>query len=78
MFFIFYIYYRSQAFWRACPKVNRPKAASNHDYRRMNGFDSRCSAYGVILAVLGEIRFPDAEGKISLEYPEGYTPRRKA
>jgi len=44
----------------------------------MNGFDSRCSAYGVALAVLGEIRFPDAEGKISLEYPEGYTPRRKA
>ncbi|MCB5207471.1 hypothetical protein [Methylovorus mays] len=71
-----HVYYRSQAFWRACAKVNLPAIATRTDYSRMNGFDSRCSAYGVALAVLTEMRLPDAEGKLSIEYPEGYTPRR--
>ena len=73
-----HVYYRSQAFWRACAKVNRPNVARNTHYEGINGFDSRCSAYGVILAVLTEMRLPDAEGKLSIEYPEGYTPRRGA
>jgi hypothetical protein len=41
----------------------------------MNGFDSRCSAYGVILAVLTEMRLPDASGQYTSWYPEGYTVR---
>jgi len=73
-----HVYYRSQAFWHVCAKINLPAVATRTDYSRMNGFDSRCSAYGVALAVLGEIRFPDAEGKLTIEYPEGYTPRKTA
>lgn len=71
-----HVYYRSQAFWHVCAKINLPAVATRTDYSRMNGFDSRCSAYGVALAVLSEMRLPDSEGKLSIEYPEGYTPRR--
>ncbi len=42
----------------------------------LNGFDSRCCAYGVALAVLTEMRLPDAQGRLTLRYPEGYTRRR--
>lgn len=71
-----HIYYRSQAFWRVSASVNLPGALSRTNYAGINGFDARCSAYGVSLAVLTETRFPNAQGQVVLEYPEGYTPRR--
>lgn len=46
-------------------------------WRKENGFDSRCCAYGVLIAVLSEYRLPDSKGKLNLEFPEGYTPRRE-
>jgi len=73
-----HLYYRSNSFWQVSATVNRPAVRTNSDYSGMNGFDSRCSAYGIALAVLSEMRFPDAQGKINLEYPEGYTPRKTA
>jgi predicted chitinase len=72
----FKVYYRSPAFWRASAAVNLPGAVSNIYSLALNGFDSRCSAYGVALAVLTEMRFPSAEGCSQLPYPEGYTVRR--
>jgi len=47
------------------------------DYSGLNGFDSRCCAYGVLIAVLSEYKFPDSKGKLNLEFPEGFTPRRE-
>jgi hypothetical protein len=47
------------------------------NYEGLNGFDSRCCAYGVSLAVLTEYKFPDDKGKLTLNYPEGYKPRRE-
>jgi predicted chitinase len=72
----FKIYYRSPAFWRASAAVNLPNAVGNTYSLALNGFDSRCSAYGVALAVLTEMQFPNAEGSVQLSYPEGYTVRR--
>jgi predicted chitinase len=69
------VYYRSPAFWRASAAVNLP-GAINSTYHGINGFDSRCSAYGVITAVVGDVKFPNAQGALTLSYPEGYTPRR--
>ena len=71
-----HIYYRSQAFWQVSASVNLPGAATRTNYEGLNGFDSRCCAYGVAIAVLTEMKFPDARGSVTLEYPEGYTPRR--
>lgn len=70
------IYYRSQAFWQVSASVNLPGAANRTNFTGLNGFDSRCCAYGVAIAVLTEMKFPDAQGRATLEYPEGYTPRR--
>ena len=70
------VYYRSQTFWQVSASVNLPAAADRTTYQGLNGFDSRCSAYGVALAVLTEMKFPDAQRQTTLEYPEGYTPRR--
>lgn len=70
------IYYRSQAFWQVSASVNLPGAANRTNFTGLNGFDSRCCAYGVAIAVLTEMKFPDAHGRATLEYPEGYTPRR--
>lgn len=70
------VYYRSPAFWKASAAVNLPSAVHRGDYKGINGFDSRCSAYGVALSVLTDMRFPDAEGRQTKERPEGYTPRR--
>lgn len=72
----FKVYYRSPAFWRASAAVNLPGAIGNAYSSALNGFDSRCCAYGVALAVLTEMRFPDAQGTLQLPYPEGYTVRR--
>lgn len=69
-------YYRSQAFWQVSAAVNLPGAADRRDFQGLNGFDSRCCAYGVAIAVLTEMKFPDARGGATLDYPEGYTPRK--
>lgn len=70
------VYYRSPAFWRASAAINLPASVNNLYSRGLNGFDSRCCAYGVALAVLTEMRFADASGGAVLWYPDGYTRRR--
>jgi predicted chitinase len=69
-------YYRSQAFWQVSATVNLPNAVNNPNFAGLNGFDSRCCAYGVALAVVAEVLFADAQSNPTLWYPEGYTPRR--
>jgi hypothetical protein len=71
------VYYRSQAFWKASAAVNLPGKIHRTDYLGLNGFDSRCCAYGVALAVLCEYKFPDDKAKLTIEFPEGYKPRRE-
>ncbi len=71
------LYYRSSAFWKVSAAVNLPGAVRRTDYSGLNGFDSRCCAYGVALAVLTEIKFSNAIQLNALDYPEGYTPRRE-
>jgi len=70
------VYYRSQAFWRASAAVNLPAAVSRTNYSGLNGFDSRCSAYGVALAILSETIFPDAGGSPTIRFPENYSRRQ--
>lgn len=70
------VYYRSPAFWRASAAVNLPSAIDRLYSRALNGFDSRCCAYGVAMAVLTDFRLPDAQGAPTVWFPEGYTPTR--
>jgi len=70
------VYYRSHAFWRASAAVNLPGVVNSPYDTRLNGFDSRCCAYGVALAVLTEMTFLDAKGAATRWYPEGYEVRR--
>jgi hypothetical protein len=58
--------------------VNLPAAINDplSKKRKLNGYDSRCSAYAVALAVLTEMKFPASDNTM-LEYPEGYTPKRE-
>ena len=70
------VYYRSSAFWHASAKVNLPAVINNLYSSTLNGFDQRCSAYGNCLAVLTEMKFPDATNNLTLEFPEDY-PRRE-
>lgn len=69
------IYYRSPAFWRASAAVNLPASINKTYSQALNGFDSRCCAFGVALATLTEMRFPDSIGRSALWYPEGYSRR---
>ncbi len=69
------VYYRSPAFWRASAAVNLPSKVKTTYSPSLNGFDSRCCAYGTILAIVSEVRFPDSAGLLTLEYPEGYARR---
>lgn len=64
------IYYRSQAFWRTSAAVNLPSMVNQTNYSGLNGFDSRCCAYGRALNILTEMRFPDATGGTTLLRPE--------
>lgn len=64
------IYYRSQAFWRTSAAVNLPSMVNQTNYSGLNGFDSRCCAYGRALNILTEMRFPDATGETTLLRPE--------
>ncbi|NMG74730.1 hypothetical protein [Aromatoleum diolicum] len=68
-----HVYYSSQGFWRVSAAVNLPARINETNYAGLNGFDSRCSAYGVALAALSEQLLPDAQGRTTLLYPEGYT-----
>lgn len=70
------VYYRSPAFWRASAAVNLPGAIDKLYSRALNGFDSRCCAYGVAMAVLSDARLPDAQGRATVWFPEGYAPSR--
>ncbi len=69
------IYYRSHAFWEASAAVNLPSAIKNHYSSRLNGFDSRCCAYGYAWAILNEGRLPDSRGALKVDFPEGYVKR---
>lgn len=69
-------YYRSRTFWRASATVNLPGAVNRTNYTGINGFDARCIAYGYALAVLTEMRFPNAAGNSALNFPETNVPRR--
>lgn len=57
------------------PPPNLPAAINNNYSRALNGFDQRFSVYGNCLAVLTEMKFPDARNNSTLEFPEGYTRR---
>ncbi len=70
------VYYRSLAFWRASAAVNLPSRIGRTDYSGLNGFDSRCCAYGTLIATLTEFSFPDDTNKLTHAFPEGYKPRR--
>ncbi len=69
------IYYHSISFRDASAAVNLP-AAVGRPNAPFNGYIARCVAYAQVLAVLAEIKFPDASGDSSMGFPEGRTPRR--
>ena len=69
------VYYRSSAFWHATAKVNLPAKIKDLYDRKLNGWDQRCSVYGNCLAVLTEMKFPDATNNLILEFPESYERR---
>ncbi|NHB63165.1 hypothetical protein [Photorhabdus sp. RW14-46] len=54
------VYYRSPSFWEASAAVNLPRSVGKLYHRSLNGFDSRCCAYGYAIAVLSEIKFPNS------------------
>lgn len=68
-------YYRSSAFWKASAAVNLPGRINSLYSSSLNGFDSRCCAYGVALAILTEDKFPDTSGNLTVLFREGYTQR---
>ena len=70
------VYYRSPAFWEASAAVNLPGSIGSLYSKTLNGFDSRCCAYGYALAILTEMKFPNASNVLDLDFPEGYLPRR--
>ncbi|MBI5271096.1 MAG: hypothetical protein HY856_15620 [Burkholderiales bacterium] len=70
------VYYRSPAFWRASAAVNLPSVIDRLYSSALNGFDSRCCAYGVAMVVLTDARLPNAQGASTVWFPEGYTPAR--
>ena len=69
-------YYRSLAFWQASAKVNLPSAVGRTNYSGLNGFDSRCCAYGIAIAILAERLLPDEKGQTKLMFPKDFVPRR--
>lgn len=69
-------YYRSPSFWEASAAVNLPGRIGSLYHRSLNGFDSRCCAYGVAIAVLTENKFPNASGSLVVDFPEGYKHRK--
>ncbi len=70
------VYYRSPSFWRASAAVNLPSRINDLYAAALNGYDARCVAYACSLAVLSEVRFPNAAGAAAFAFPEGYEYRR--
>ncbi|MDB6374262.1 peptidoglycan DD-metalloendopeptidase family protein [Photorhabdus bodei] len=70
------VYYRSPSFWEASAAVNLPRRVGELYHRSLNGFDSRCCAYGYAIAVLSEMKFPNSRNESVLDFPEGYRFRR--
>jgi predicted chitinase len=68
-------YYRSPSFWKASAAVNLPGRIGSLYHRSLNGFDSRCCAYGVAIAILTENKFPNVSGSLVVDFPEGYKHR---
>ena len=66
------VLYRSPAFWKASAAVNLPASIHNLYSRALNGFEGRCSAYGVAMAVLTEVPLPTADGGWAQVYPDTY------
>ncbi|AIY41472.1 hypothetical protein LT85_2314 [Collimonas arenae] len=71
------IYYRSEAFWKASASVNLPGVINQPYDHRLNGFIDRCVPWAQALAVLTDMRFPNVNGVLELDYPEGHEPRRE-
>lgn len=71
------VYYRSISFWKASAAINLPSAINTIYSNSLNGFDSRCCAYGYSIATLTEKNFPDHAGQLTLTFPDGYTARRE-
>ena len=69
-------YYRSQSFWKASASVNLPSAVKDETYAGLNGFDSRCCAYGVAIAVLSEKLLPNEKNQPTLAFPKDFDPRK--
>ncbi|MBB5408723.1 hypothetical protein HDG34_002660 [Paraburkholderia sp. HC6.4b] len=69
------VYYHCASFRDASAAVNLP-AAVGHPERPFNGYIARCVGYAQALAVLGDMFFPDAQGAMTLGFPEGREPRR--
>ena len=69
-------YYRSPSFWKASAAVNLPGRIGSLYHHSLNGFDSRCCAYGVSIAILTENKLPNASGNLVLDFPEGYKHRK--
>ena len=67
--------FQGHAFWHASAKVNLPSVINNPFSSSLSLFDQRCSVYGNCLAVLTEMKFPDATNNLTLEFPEGYKRR---
>ncbi|WP_321936071.1 M23 family metallopeptidase [Paraburkholderia sp. J8-2] len=67
-------YYHSENFRDASAIVNLP-AALGHPNQPFNGYIARCGGFAQVLAVVGEYRFPDAQGNL-LDFPKGNQPRR--
>ncbi|MFP3799274.1 hypothetical protein [Paraburkholderia sp. SIMBA_027] len=68
------IYYHSDNFRDASAIVNLPAAVGHPEYP-FNGYIARCRAFGQVLAVVSEVRFPGQQGQTH-EFPEGCNPRR--
>jgi len=69
------IYYHNPSFRDASAAVNLP-AAVGDPAKHFNGYIARCVPYAQALAVLDNLRFPDASGAHNLMFPEGRKPRR--
>lgn len=66
------IYYRSRSFWQVSAQINLPTSINTFYSLYLNGFEQRCSVYGYAIAILTEIRFPDQQQNLTVEFPEGY------
>jgi len=55
---------------------NLPRAVDRTNYSGLNGFDSRCCAYGIAVAILAERLLPDGKGQAKLMFPKDFAPRR--